>query len=146
MSQKILPPAEQTAPYAVAALRIGLGVVLLAHGFVLKVLTFGLAGTMGYFGSIGYPPALGAVVAVAETAAGLALILGWQTRLAALAMLPILLGATWQHIGNGWVFTAPNGGWEFPAFLTLAALAQAGLGSGAFALDGRRPAFRLQAA
>jgi len=32
----------------------------------------------------------------------------------------VLLGATWAHAGNGWLFTAANGGWEYPAFLTLA--------------------------
>ncbi|MBY0338220.1 MAG: DoxX family protein [Acetobacteraceae bacterium] len=128
----------RTAPYAALGLRLGLGAILLAHGFLLKVMTFGLAGTMGYFGSIGYPPVLGAVVAIAETAAGLALIAGWQVRLASLLSLPILLGATWQHVGQGWLFTAPGGGWEFPAFLTLALLVQAGFGAGAYALDNRQ--------
>jgi putative oxidoreductase len=39
-----------------------------------------------------------------------------------------------QHVANGWVFTAPNGGWEFPAFLTAMLLVQALLGDGAHAL------------
>jgi len=25
----------------------------------------------------------------------------------------------WVHAGNGWVFTAPNGGWEYPAYLVI---------------------------
>ena len=132
-----------TAPHAIALLRIGLGAIFLAHGLVLKFMTFGLAGTMGFFGSLGYPPMLGAVVALAEISAGLALVLGVLVRPAALLMLPILLGATLTHAGNGWVFNATGGGWEFPAFLTLATLAQAGLGAGAFALQPvalRRPA------
>jgi putative oxidoreductase len=45
-----------------------------------------------------------------------------------------MIGATWQHLGNGWVFTAPNGGWEFPAFWTVMLLVQALLGEGRFAL------------
>ncbi len=49
------------------------------------------------------------------------------------ALVPVLLGATWAHAGNGWLFTAPNGGWEYPAFLTAAALVQALLREGAFA-------------
>lgn len=122
-----------TTPQATALLRISLGAVFLAHGLLLKIMTFGLAGTMGFFGSIGYPPLLGAVVALAETAAGIALILGVLVRPAALLMLPILLGATALHAGNGWLFTATGGGWEFPAFLTVATLAQAGLGAGAWA-------------
>ena len=132
-----------TAPHAIALLRISLGAVFLAHELVLKFMTFGLAGTMGFFGSLGYPPMLGAVVALAEILAGLALVLGVLVRPAALLMLPILLGATLTHAGNGWVFNATGGGWEFPAFLTVATLAQAGLGAGALAWQPaalRRPA------
>jgi putative oxidoreductase len=124
---------NQTAPYAILALRLSLGGIFLAHGLLLKIMTFGLAGTMGYFGSIGYPPILGAVVAVAEVLAGIALILGVAVRPASLLMLPILLGATLQHAGNGWVFNATGGGWEFPALLSVLALVQAGLGAGAWA-------------
>ncbi len=130
-----MPSTQVTTPYAALLLRLSLGTILLAHGAWLKLGVFGLAGTMGFFGSIGYPPILGAVVAFAETAAGLALILGVLVRPAALLSLPILIGATAMHAGNGWLFSAPNGGWEFPAFLTLAMLVQAGLGAGAHALD-----------
>jgi putative oxidoreductase len=52
-----------------------------------------------------------------------------------LLTLPIMIGATLLHAGNGWVFSAPNGGWEFPAMWTVLMLVQAGLGAGAFALD-----------
>jgi putative oxidoreductase len=134
-----------TTPYAALLLRVSLGVMFLAHGLLLKLMTFGLAGTMGYFGSIGYPPLLGAVVAFAEVAAGLALIAGLWVRLVSLLAVPILLGALLEHLPFGWVFNAPNGGWEFPAFWTVALLVQAGLGAGAHALDlnrllGRKPA------
>lgn len=130
-----MPSTQTTIPYAALLLRLALGITLLAHGALLKLATFGLAGTMGFFGSIGFPPILGAVVAFAETAAGLALIAGILVRPAALLTLPIMLGATAMHAGNGWLFTATGGGWEFPAFLTAALLAQAGLGAGAHALD-----------
>ena len=134
-----------TTPYAAALLRVSMGLLFLAHGAVLKLGTFGLAGTMGYFGSIGYPPVLGAVVTFAEIAGGLALILGVWTRAVALAFLPIMIGAALQHAGNGWVFTAKGGGWEFPAFWTVLLLVQAGLGAGAFALDPARLLGRRQA-
>lgn len=123
-----------TQSHAIALLRVSLGLVLLAHGFVLKILGFGLGGTMDFFGSLGFPPILGAIVALGETAAGLALIAGVLVRPASLLVLPILLGATWQHAGQGWLFTSPGGGWEFPALLSVLALAQAGLGAGSFAL------------
>lgn len=128
-----------TTPYAAALLRISLGVMLFAHGAILKLGTFGLAGTMGFFGSLGYPPLLGVVVIAAETLGGLALIAGVGVRWVSLGLVPILLGATLQHAGNGWVFTAQGGGWEYPAFWTVALLVQAGLGAGAWALDARRP-------
>jgi putative oxidoreductase len=59
---------------------------------------------------------------------------GFHARWVSLALLPILLGALAVHAPNGWLFTAPNGGWEYPAFLALAALAQALVGDGAYAL------------
>jgi putative oxidoreductase len=58
--------------------------------------------------------------------------------LAALLSLPILLGATIVHAGNGWVFSNAGGGWEFPFFLILIALSVALQGNGAFAI-GRLP-------
>ena len=57
-----------------------------------------------------------------------------QTRIVALALVPVLLGATWVHAGNGWLFTSPNGGWEYPAFWTVTLVVQALLGDGAYAL------------
>ena len=66
------------------------------------------------------------------------LILGLFTRWTALALAPLLIGATIVHAGNGWLFSAANGGWEYPALWTVLLLVQALLGGGAFALDGRR--------
>ena len=129
-----------TTPYAALLLRLGQGILFLAHGGLLKLGTFGVAGTMGYFGSIGYPPATGVVVIAAEILGGLALIAGLGVRWVSLALVPLMLGAMLQHTGNGWVFSGPGGGWEFPAFWTLTLLVQAGLGAGALALDTRREA------
>ena len=57
----------RTAPYAATVLRITLGVALVAHGLLLKVFTFGVAGTAGYFQSLGFPAALAYIVIAAET-------------------------------------------------------------------------------
>ena len=117
---------------------VALGVLLLAHGLLLKVVTFGIAGTVGFFESIGYPGFFAYLVILGEIGGGLALILGLWTRWIALLMLPILIGATLQHVGNGWLFSSANGGWEFPAFWTVTLVVQALLGDGAMAW---RPAF-----
>jgi putative oxidoreductase len=125
---------DTLAPYGALVLRLGLGAMALAHG-LLKILVFTIPGTVGFFESLGYPGFLAYLVIFAEIAGGLALIAGFQVRLAALAMIPVLIGATLAHAGNGWVFSSPNGGWEYPAFWTLALAVQAMLGAGAFALD-----------
>ena len=75
------------------------------------------------------------VVFAAETIGGIALVLGVQTRLVAFALVPIMIGATMVHVPNGWLFSAPGGGWEFPAFLAVAMFVQGLLGAGAFALN-----------
>jgi putative oxidoreductase len=49
--------------------------------------------------------------------------------------LPVLLGALYVHLGSGWVFSNPNGGWEYPAFLVLASIVQALLGPGKFSVE-----------
>lgn len=125
---------NRTAPYATFLLRVSLGLLFIAHGLVLKVLTFGVAGTVGYFESLGYPGFFAYLVILGEIGGGLLLVAGVFTRWISLALLPIMLGATLQHIGNGWVFSAAGGGWEFPVFWTVLLPIQALLGDGAFAL------------
>ena len=124
----------RTAPYAAFTLRIALGAMFIAHA-LLKVFVFTLPGTVQFFESIVLPGMLAYVTIGAELVGGVMLILGIGTPWVAALLIPVLLGATWAHASNGWLFTAPNGGWEYPAFLTIAALAQALLGSGAFSLS-----------
>jgi putative oxidoreductase len=125
---------SRTAPYAAFLLRIALGAMFIAHA-LLKLLVFTLPGTVAFFESVGLPGFLAYVTTFAEIAGGVALLLGFQVRWIALALIPVLLGATWVHSGNGWLFTSANGGWEYPAFLSVAALVQVLLGAGAFALS-----------
>jgi putative oxidoreductase len=139
----------RTAPYAALLLRLALGTMFVAHA-LLKVFVFTLPGTVQFFESLGLPAALAYATVAAELVGGALLILGIGTRWVAVALIPFLLGATWVHLGNGWLFSAPKGGWEYPVFLTIATVVQALLGDGAFALGNRfanrRPAVRLQAA
>ena len=114
-------------------MRISLGFILLAHG-LLKVMVFTIPGTVGFFESLGLPAFIAYFTMILEILGGIALIAGVFTRLIALASLPILLGATWTHFSNGWVFSAEGGGWEFPALLTVLAVAVALQGSGKYAL------------
>jgi putative oxidoreductase len=128
--------------YAVTLLRVSLGVMYLAHSIVLKLLTFGLAGTAGYFESIGLPGWLAYLTFAVEAVGGAMLVLGIYARWVAIALIPALLGAIiWAHGGNGWVFNAPNGGWEYPLYLSVLSLAQFLLGDGRYALRPSKPFF-----
>ncbi|MSO89918.1 MAG: DoxX family protein [Rhodospirillaceae bacterium] len=107
--------------------------MLIAHA-LLKLLVFTLPGNAAFFESIGLPGWLGHVTFAAELVGGVLLILGLHARWVALALLPILLGATWAHGGNGWLFINTDGGWEYPLFLAAAAV-QGLIGNGAYALS-----------
>ena len=121
-------------------LRVALGIMYLAHSVAVKLMKFGLAGTANFFVGVGLPGWLAYVTFAAEALGGVLLILGVQTRWVALALSPALLGAIiWVHAGNGWAFTAPKGGWEYPAFLLVASIVQFLLGDGGYALAPSKP-------
>jgi putative oxidoreductase len=107
----------------------------IAHSLVLKYYTFTLPGTAQFFESLGLPGTLAYLTFWAELIGGLLLVAGIGTRVVALGLIPILAGAAWVHAGNGWVFSAANGGWEYPVFLIAASLVLALLGGGRFAVE-----------
>ncbi len=126
--------AQTSTETGAFVLRVSLGVMYVAHSLILKYFVFTLPGTAQFFASLGLPPFLAYAVFWAELIGGLALILGVWPRAVALALVPVLLGALWTHAGNGWVFSAANGGWEYPLFLIVASFVQALIGDGVYAL------------
>ena len=124
---------------AALLLRLGLGTMFVAHG-LLKILVFTLSGTAAFFEQAGFPGWMAYPVSIAEVAGGALLLAGIAVRAITLGLLPILLGATFVHFGSGWVFSNPNGGWEYPAFLALVSAALVLLGPGRFVLRLPRPA------
>lgn len=123
-----------TAPYGILLLRVVLGALFLAHVW-LKIFVFKPAGTAGFFQSLGLPGWLAYVTIAAELLGGLALIVGFWPRLAALALVPIMLGTIFTVHGKaGFFFDRPNGGWEYPAFWTASLVVLALLGDGPLAL------------
>lgn len=124
---------QTTTDYAATLLRVTSGALFLARG-LLKVNVFTVAGTVGFFESLGLPGFLAYLTIIAELVGGVALILGIGVRLASIALIPVLLGATWVHSGNGWLFSSEAGGWEFPLFWVVAQVAILLLGAGAFAV------------
>ncbi len=103
-------------------LRISLGIMFIAHSVILKYFMYTLAGTAQYFASIGLPASLAYVVFALEAIGGVLLVLGIGTRWVALGLVPVLIGATWAHIGNGWVFSNADGGGEYPLFRIVASI------------------------
>jgi putative oxidoreductase len=123
----------RTAPYAALLLRAALGIMFLAHA-LLKYYVFTLPGTVQFFQSLGLPGFLAYATFWAELVGGALILLGLGARYVSAGLIPVLLGAAWAHAGNGWVFSAPNGGWEYPVFLVAVSAAVALLGDGAYAL------------
>ena len=137
---------SRTAPYAATLLRVSLGAMFIAHSLILKHFTFTLPGTAQFFESLGLPGPLAYLTFWAELAGGVLLVAGIGSRWVALALVPVLAGATWVHLGNGWVFSAQNGGWEYPVFLIAASLVQALLGDGRYAVSNLFHTRKLQGA
>ena len=124
-----------TTPHAALMLRIALGSMFIAHA-LLKIMVFTPAGTAGFFASLGVPGWFAYPVMAIELIGGIMLIAGFQVRAVSVSLLPVLLGSiVLVHAGNGWLFTNANGGWEYPLFLTVAAMVQALLGDGAYSVS-----------
>jgi putative oxidoreductase len=121
------------APYGAFAIRAALGVMFIAHTY-LKIAVFTVPGFAGFLTQTGFPAFLAWPIILAELIGGIAILLGVYGRAVSVALLPVLLGAVLVHAPNGWLFNAPNGGWEYPAFLAIAALAHVLIGDGAWAL------------
>lgn len=129
--------------WALLPLRLVVGLVFVVHGGQ-KLFAFGLAGTAGFLGSLGVPlPTLAAAGVIAvEMLAGVALLLGAGTRVAAtLLAADMLVAMLTVHLRGG--FFAPDGV-EFVLTLFAACLTLAGLGAGPWSVDAARGASRAK--
>jgi putative oxidoreductase len=131
--ESTMNPSPSVPHAAAALLRLALGSMWLSHAW-LKFGVFTMAGFTGFLAQQGLPTALAWPVVLAEAAGGVLILLGVGGRWVSMALLPILAGATLVHAGNGWVFSAPNGGWEYPVFLAAMSLVHALLGDGRWTL------------
>jgi putative oxidoreductase len=128
------PASPRQLSLGIALVRIITGVVFLAHGGQ-KFFVFGIAGATAAFGQMGVPaPSITApLVAIVEVAAGVALILGLLTRLAALGLATNMLGAIFLVRLKGGFFI-PNGA-EYEIVLFVACVALVIAGAGALSID-----------
>ena len=127
---------EDQLNLALLVVRVAFGVGLAVHGYNKVFGGGGLAGTAGWFGSIGmkWPPVQARLAAATEIATGLLFAAGLLTPLAAAGMIGLMTVAFWAvHRGNG--FLIIKGGWEFVAAIAVVAWAVATMGPGRFSLD-----------
>ncbi len=125
--------------------RVALGVIFFAHG-AQKVLGWfggnGLRATIAAFGKgLGIPPAAAVIAAFIEFLGGLALVVGFLARPAALGLIVVMLVAVSKvHAQHGfflnWNLTPGKGhGWEFNFALIAMALAIVIGGAGMLSVD-----------
>ncbi len=123
---------------AALILRLALGTVLLAHGRNHGWGSGGLAGTAGWFESIGLRPAKlhAAMSAYLEVACGVALLLGLFVPFAAAAGVATMTVAfVTVHRKNGFFIFNPGEGYEYVVTVAFALVALAALGAGKISLD-----------
>lgn len=124
----------RTAPYAALLLRVSLAILFFAHAG-LKFFVFTPAGTAKFFESVGVSGWMAYVTITWEFLGAIALLVGFKPRLAALALIPVLLGAIFTvHGAAGFWFTNANGGWEYPAFWIVGLISLALIGDGPYHL------------
>lgn len=127
---------------ALLLLRVVVGIIMIVHG-AQKLFVFGFAGVSHSFAQMGIPAAafMGPFIALVEFFAGIAVVLGLLTRLAALGLACDMAGAIlFVHLKNG--FFGPMG-FEYPLTLLVAFLTLLIAGAGAMSVDaiiGRRRA------
>lgn len=126
------------------AVRLALGVVFFAHG-AQKVFGWfggpGLRATIDGFRQMGIPPWAAVLAALIECFGGLAMVIGFLARPAALGLIGVMLVATAKvHARHGFfvnfAMTAGKGhGWEFNLALIAMALSILIGGAGALSID-----------
>ncbi|WP_336799008.1 DoxX family protein [Kaistia sp. MMO-174] len=122
------------APYAILLLRISLGILFIAHA-LLKWRVYTIPGTMAFFRSLGLPGWFAYVTITVELGGAACLILGIWPRIVALLLMPLMIGTiVTVHGKKGWLFSNPDGGWEYPAFWTATLFILFLLGDGAAVL------------
>lgn len=121
---------------ALLLLRVSLGLMMAAHGYA-KIFRGGrLAGTAGWFDSIGMRPGRlhAPLAAGSEVGSGLLMALGLLHSFAAMAVIGVMAVAAWTvHRHNG--FFIISEGWEYTFIIAVAAASLAVLGPGEWSID-----------
>ena len=112
---------ESLAPRAYAFMRFCTGAIVIYHGYAKLFTGFGPVVAKNILTPLGFPaPEVWAtLLGGLEFFGGAALAIGLLTRPIALMFVIELAIATYWHSANGFFFSSPRGGWEYPLLLTL---------------------------
>lgn len=127
-------PSPRQLSLALAALRVTLGTIFIAHG-AQKLFTYGFAGVSGAFAQMGiaFPGVMGPFIALLEFFGGIALVIGLLTRLTSLGLAFNMIGAIlFVHLKGGFFLPA---GYEYAFALLGSSIALALTGAGQFSID-----------
>lgn len=125
--------------YSALPLRLALGIVFIMHGAQKVFGAFGgpgLDGTAQFIGSLGFPAPIffGYLLAFVELIGGLAILLGFFARYAAMLIaVDMIIAFLLVHVKNG--FFMSTGGYEFVFTLFFASIALVLIGSQKYSLD-----------
>jgi putative oxidoreductase len=136
---EIVPPTDwfDGASFGLLLVRVAVGVSLAAHGYNKFFGGGRIAGTAGWFDSMGMKPngrihAL--MAATTELGAGLLFAVGFFTPLAAAGFVGLMVVAAWTvHKDNG--FFIVKNGWEYNLILAVVPVGIAMNGAGKYSLD-----------
>jgi putative oxidoreductase len=145
-NNRVLDRVLATTPdRTLLAQRVALGLIMFPHG-AQKLLGwfggYGFSGTMGFFtGTMHFPAPLAVLIILAESVGAAALVLGAGTRLAALGITAVMIGAVaTTHLPVGffmnWDGAQRGEGFEYHLLALALALPLLVRGGGALALDG----------
>lgn len=119
-----------------AVFRVVFGLIFASHGWAKRFSGGGIAGTAGWFDSIGMKPGKlhANLASTTEMLTGVLLAIGLLTSFGAAGIVGIMVVAGWTvHRANG--FFIVKSGWEYTFVVALIAVAIAGLGPGRWSVD-----------
>jgi len=124
-------------PVGALVMRLVLGVILVAHGY-MKIIPKGALYDFAHMvAHLGLPGWLGYVAAFTEFFGGMLLILGLLTRVAALgSAIDMAVAIVKVHLHNGLIGHSDKPGFEFPLALLATSLMLVFTGCGLWGIDG----------
>ncbi|MEY2397107.1 MAG: putative oxidoreductase [Actinomycetota bacterium] len=124
--------------FGLLVLRVWVGVVMIMHGYRHIFGGGKIAGTAGWFASLGMKPGIvhAWLASLTELGAGASLIAGFLTPLGAAGVIGTMVVAlVTNHFKNGFFIFYKGEGYEYVASLIAAAVGIACVGAGKFSLD-----------